>query len=305
MRAIVEDRDGTLWIGTDDGGLHTLDPQTGKFTRYNRSTANRHGLTSNAIRALHIDRSGRLWVGTASSGIWLLDRETERFIHFDVGPPGGLPSPVAISIHQDRSGTAWVGTFGGGLCKLDEASRAFTCYTELDGLPNNVIYGILEDDQGNLWLSTNQGLSQFHPQTRAFTNYTTTDGLQSNEFNGGASYQSPSGEMFFGGINGFNAFRPRDVRQKNTFVPPIVLTSLTQANEPLAGGMSSASVRPVVFSWPQNFFEFEFAALSFTRPRRTSMPTSSKAFETKAGTSWARSASDATPTCPAARTRCV
>ena len=164
----------------------------------------------------------------------------------------------------------WIGTFGGGLCELHEANNSFTCYTQKEGLPNDVIYGILEDEQGDLWLSTNQGLSHFNPQTMAFVNYTAIDGLQSNEFNGNAYYRSPSGEMFFGGINGFNAFRPSVVRQKNAFVPPIVLTSLTQANESLAESTTPTNMRTVVLSWPQNFFEFEFAALSFTRPEKNS-----------------------------------
>jgi len=128
-----------------------------------------------------------------------------------------------------------------------------------------VIYGILEDDHGNLWLSTNRGLSKFDPQTETFKNYDVKDGLQSNEFNQGAYHKSSSGEMFFGGINGFNAFYPDRIKE-NSYIPPVVLTSLTQGGEEIDLGKAVEDVIEVTFSWPNNFFGFEFAALSYAQP---------------------------------------
>jgi hypothetical protein len=116
-----------------------------------------------------------------------------------------------------------------------------------------------------LWLSTNNGLIKFNPQTKATRAYTWREGLQSNEFNVLALYRVPDGEMFFGGVNGLNAFYP-DRIQDSPYVPPIVLTSLTQGRETVALDQAIEQVRQVTFRWPNNLFEFEFAALSFSQP---------------------------------------
>jgi nitrate/nitrite-specific signal transduction histidine kinase len=140
-----------------------------------------------------------------------------------------------------------------------------------DGLPNNVVYGILEDEQGHLWLSTNNGLSRFDPQSERFHNYGVRDGLQSAEFNLGAHHTSSNGEMFFGGINGVTHFHPLQITA-DPYVPPIVLTSITQGGEPLPTDSSRAglggSKENLRLQWPNNGFEFEFAALSYFQPDR-------------------------------------
>lgn len=156
---------------------------------------------------------------------------------------------------------------GGGLCQLKRATQTFACYREANGLPNNVVYGILEDDERNLWLSTNRGLSKFNPQTENFTNYDAGDGLQSNEFNAGAYFKSSSGEMFFGGINGFNSFFPEEI-QDNPYAPPIVLTALTQGGEEVDTETAIESLQEVTISWPKNFFEFEFTALNYRQSKK-------------------------------------
>ena len=108
-----------------------------------------------------------------------------------------------------------------GLNKYDVDTDRFFHYLAKDGLANNVVYGILEDGSGNLWISTNQGISKFDPQKEIFKNYDSNDGLQSNEFNAGAFFRSSSGEMFFGGINGFNRFFPKKI-QDDRQIPAIV-----------------------------------------------------------------------------------
>jgi signal transduction histidine kinase len=120
----------------------------------------------------------------------------------------------------------------------------------------------LEDGQGNLWLSTNNGLSKFNPQAGTFVNYDESNGLQSQEFSGWSYHQNSSGLMFFGGINGLNAFSPVEI-QDNKTIPPVVLTSLTQGGETLNTAVSSENVSEITLNWPSNFFEFEFAALSY------------------------------------------
>jgi diguanylate cyclase (GGDEF)-like protein len=143
--------------------------------------------------------------------------------------------------------------------------RSFKTYSTKNGLSSDVVYGIRGDRQGRLWLSTTNGLSCFDPRTGQFTNYGTSDGLQAAEFNFGAWYQSASGELFFGGINGFNAFTPERLRQ-STVAPPVVLTSVSVGHRPIAGPADQA--KQVRLGYRDNVLAFDFAALDFSAPQR-------------------------------------
>jgi signal transduction histidine kinase len=256
-----------LWVGALDG-LTRLGRARATVKNYQHDPKDAYSLSSNGVRAIYEDHLGVLWIGT-DEGLNRFDRDTEQFTHYQKDPndPNSLSDNFVLSIHQDPSGVLWVATYGGGLDRFDRENETFTHYTEKDGLPSDAIYGILEDNQSNLWLSTNKGLSKFDPRTETFKNYDMRDGLQSNEFNGGAYHKSSSGEMFFGGINGFNAFYPESIKD-NPYIPLVVLTSLTQSGEDVEVGQAVENVNEVTFHWPNNFFEFEFAALSYMQPEK-------------------------------------
>jgi hypothetical protein len=177
-----------------------------------------------------------------------------------------LSNDLVTYIFEDDEGILWIGT-AGGLNRFDRKTETFSHYREKDGLPNDLVYGVLPDEQGNLWLSTNKGVSRFNPQTETFTNFDVSDGLQSNEFSALAIYQSERGQMFLGGVNGLNAFYPGEVKD-NQVVPPIVLTSLTQGGAPLDVDTAVNNISEITLNWPGNFFEFEFAALSYANPEK-------------------------------------
>ena len=275
---IHEDREGMLWIGTKGGGLNRFDPKTGQFTRYQDDPGNSQSMGSNRLWAFHEDRAGIFWIGTAN-GLVGFDRETRKYTHYHADPndPHSLSHNVIMSIYEDREGRLWVGTID-GLNKFEPESETFIRYTEKDGLPNNVIYGVLEDGQGRIWISTNKGISRYDPRTETFKNYDVTDGLQGNEFNGGSYYKSNSGEMFFGGINGLSAFYP-ELIVDNPHVPPVVLTSLTQGGENVQLYKSVDSLAGVTFEWPNNFFEFEFSALSYANSEKNQYAYKLEGFE--------------------------
>jgi signal transduction histidine kinase len=153
------------------------------------------------------------------------------------------------------------------LNKFDPETDSFTALTERQGLPNNFIYCIIPDEQGNLWLTTNFGLSRFDPRTEIFENYTTSDGLQSNEFNSGACARSANGNIYVGGTLGINLFNPSKIRA-SSYIPPIALTSLTQNEKTVQITISVESIQEVVLKWPKNSFEFEFTSLSFADPQK-------------------------------------
>jgi signal transduction histidine kinase len=273
--AIHQDREGTIWIGTWAGGLGRLDAETGRFTYLNYDPANPNSLSDDTPLIIHEDQQGVFWIGTFDGGLNSFDPKRERFVRYqnDLADPMTLSSDTVLAIHEDSQGILWLGTGGGGLNRFDPIAGTFRSYTEKDGLPNDTVYGILEDDvppeEGgpNLWLSTNRGLSRFNPQTGVVQNYDVGDGLQSNEFNQGAYHKGYSGQMFFGGVNGFNAFYPKQVRE-NPHVPPVVLTALTQGGEEVEAGTTVEALAAVSFEWPRNFFEFEFAALNYSRPEK-------------------------------------
>ena len=266
VSVIYKDRSDNLWIGTWDSGLDRLDRATGTFVHYQHDPNDPSSLSSNSVRSIYEDPAGMLWVGTSGGGISLLDRDNNRFTHYahDPDDPQSLSSNDSVlSIYEDATGTVWIASYGGGLNRFDRATQTFTHYTEKDGLPNDMVYCILPDSEEFLWISTNSGLSKFDPRTEVFRNYDVRDGLQSNEFNYGACFQSDSGEMFFGGIQGFSAFFPEQV-EDNPHLPPIVITAFSKFNQTVRTDLTANE--HLQLSYKDNFISFEFAALDYTAP---------------------------------------
>ncbi|MGB5487771.1 MAG: response regulator, partial [Lysobacterales bacterium] len=150
--------------------------------------------------------------------------------------------------------------------KAEVETTTFSRYLERDGLPNNVVYGILPDKQNGLWLSTNRGLARFEPGKKSFETFRATDGLQADEFNLGAYYRSKSGELFFGGLNGFNAFFPDQI-ERNTAVPELAFTSFLKLNEPAFVKNPLNQLKQLDLSYRDYVVSFEFAALDYRSPR--------------------------------------
>ena len=263
---IFEDHAGELWIGTSEG-LDRYDRAAGKSIHY-LDPQNRSGATKDAVIAIQEDAEGNIWAGTFDLGLFRVSRDPDRYTYFQTDPrqPGSLNNNSVMAITRDHLGTLWIATAGGGLDRFDPASSSFTAFTEQDGLSNDVVYAAVEDHQGFLWLSTNFGVSRFDPTSRTFRNYTTVDGLQGNELNEGAYAQGPDGAIYFGGVSGFNLFYPDRVRD-SAYIPPVVLTGLTQNGEPLNTKMAAPALSEIVLQWPQDLFEFDFSALSFSEPQ--------------------------------------
>lgn len=271
IRDIYEDRMGVLWISTHGGGLNRLipgsHPAQATFKSYRHDPQNPASISSDFLRGIIEDRKGDFWFGTLGGGLNKFDRQkgSATVYRANAQAAGSLSSDYIFSLYEDRVGHFWIGTFGGGLNKFDRESGTSEYFTQKDGLPNDVIYGILEDNTGNLWLSTNEGLSKFDPKSETFRNYTERDGLQSKEFDGGAFYKSKSGELFFGGIHGFNSFYPENIRD-NPYVPPVVITAFHKLNKEVRFDRPISEVRKIRLTHKDYVFSFEFAALDYTAP---------------------------------------
>lgn len=264
---IFEDSKGQLWIGTSQG-LNLLDPTTEVFnhlTAINDPT----GITRDTVTSIAEDRQGFIWVGTFNKGLYRLDRTFYAFTFYQSNARvrGSLSNNSVLAIFQDSNARLWIGTAGGGLNEYNPSKDTFSALTEIDGLPSGVVYSILEDASGYLWMSTNNGISRFNPRTIAFKNYNENDGLQSSEFSMGAYAQGRDGAIYIGGVNGFNVFYPARMRD-NTYIPPVVLTSLTQDSKPIPIQNTAEYIQRITLRYPQNYFEFEFTALSFSQPEK-------------------------------------
>ncbi|MCU0304840.1 MAG: SpoIIE family protein phosphatase [Thermoanaerobaculales bacterium] len=277
LRSVFQDSSGDLWFGTFGGGLDRYDPETGVFTHHRHDPEDPTSISHDFVRLVYEDSDGVLWVGTQGGGLNRFDRATGAFTHYrhDPDDPTSISTDHVFSILESWDGTMWLGTFGGGLIRFDRATGACRRYRAADGLAADSVYAMLEDENGMLWISTTKGLSRFDPLTQFFRNFDVRDGLQSDEFNGGSAYRSPSGEMFFGGINGFNSFIPDEITV-NPVVPSVVITDFQLFNRSLSVGEEVDGrvplTRPVTYSdqidlsHRDNVFSLEFAALHFSAP---------------------------------------
>ncbi|MCW8849359.1 MAG: triple tyrosine motif-containing protein, partial [Melioribacteraceae bacterium] len=266
--AILEDNEGKIWIGTYAGGLNSLDPVSGKIEIYRNDPNDSLSISSDNVWSLAKDNSGNLWAGTFGGGLNYFDKQTKSFKHFrySEGKEEGLVDDNIIRIYFDSENTLWIGTTK-GLTKYN-GNNKFKNYSEKDGLTNNFVYGILEDENRNLWLSTNNGISKFNIEKEVFDNYFVEDGLQNNEFNQNAfAKDSKTGNLLFGGVNGFNIFNPSNMKG-NSYVPQLAFTNFLRFNTDNEEGKpifeNGISVRNEInLSYKDNIIYFEFAALSF------------------------------------------
>jgi ligand-binding sensor domain-containing protein/signal transduction histidine kinase len=264
--AVYQDNQSNYWVGTAQG-LRSFDPLAGKFAELKASGADPAGLADGPVRAIYQDQAGMLWFGTDTHGLFRFNPTTKELEQFKNDPAvkNSLSSNAVMDIYQDSRGMLWIATFGGGLDRYLPDENGFAQFRRGQGLPNDVVYGILEDADGYLWLSTNLGISRLDVSTGTFENYTVKDGLQSNEFNSSAFAKDRTGRLYFGGIKGMTSFDPADI-QKNTYVPPLVLTALTtQDGHPLAASQTAEAIPEVTLTYPENSFDLSFAALSFSQ----------------------------------------
>lgn len=271
---------GKIWIGVQFG-IAELDRHTGHFT-YHRLYPEQYNFlgferisNSYDITCLYEDSSGILWAGTPAIGLIRFNPadESKKYYSFNPGNTTGVNSNFILSIEPDPrepSRYLWLGTDGAGLNKLDIQTGHAEHFTVENGLPNNVVYAVLADSTGNLWMSTNKGLCDFNPVDSTFHDYDARDGLQSYEFNRTEFYKARDGKMYFGGIKGVNAFYPERIRT-NQHIPPVVLTDFKIFNrtvKPQKGVLNHyiTYADSIVLNFSDNIISFEFAALDFSAP---------------------------------------
>jgi ligand-binding sensor domain-containing protein/serine phosphatase RsbU (regulator of sigma subunit) len=272
---MMPDSDKGIWLGTRGGGLNYFNLKTEKFTPYRYNANDANSLRSDFIRCLYDDNKGNLWIGTEGGGFSVYNKTAKTFRNYKnlLAEANGLNNNTVRCIYIQDGNYVWLGTDGGGLNLYDIASDKFYHFTVDDGLPNNVIYGIIPDKKDYLWMSTNNGIFRFKligaPSDKKILvkKYFISDGLQSNEFNTGAYFKNQAGEMFFGGINGYNRFYPENILE-NSFIPPVRITSFKVFEADYALDTLVDFIKQINLNYQQNFFSFTFAALSFSMPEK-------------------------------------
>ena len=301
---------GKIWAAAQFSGVDRFDPKTRRFEKYYCRKAIT-GTEKNWVWTVYEDKRKNLWAATLRQGsmlgaLYRFDREANRFTVFDSTLSdlfaiyedrhgdlwgGNLTQLVRIdrsgqghhhfynagsairSIWEDRRGQIWIGTEGGGLLEFDrDREQIIARYSTDDGLCNNTVLGILEEEAGDLWLSTGNGLSRFNPATHQFRNYYKADGLQSNQFIYGSALRLRSGELAFGGVRGFNLFDPATIRQTGQ-MPKVILTGITvngvalQKDSGFVHKWGAYQVEELKVPFTKAYFSFDFTALEYSTPK--------------------------------------
>ncbi|MEM6725998.1 MAG: two-component regulator propeller domain-containing protein, partial [Bacteroidota bacterium] len=291
IHAIVEDHQGILWLGTGGNGLWQYDPKQNTIKKYPYNPDGT-GPAHTYVFAVLEDSKHNLWLGTATGGLNLFDRQTERFLYFRKNPEldRTLSQNLVLSLFEDRQHQLWI-TTNGGISRLriplqenlfqqlENDAPIFESFGMEDGLPNEVVYGMVESDHQQLWMTTNHGIAVFNPKLKAaVANYDRSHGLQNNEFNQNGFYRDQYGRFFFGGVNGFNIFHPDSI-QGNPFPAKTIMTGFSLFNEPIRVGSTYEkagfslskqiyAIDDLRLKWHHDVITINYAGISFQSPEK-------------------------------------
>lgn len=264
VQKTYEDHDGKLWVATYYGGLNYFNSATGKFARFIGDATTNTKLSGNNTISITEDAKLNLWVGTDDGGLNCYNKISHRITHYFDNEE---KKPDIRVLFTDSKGRFWMGQKG--LYLFNETKQQFSIFTDKAGLSSEFIKGITEDDHGILWISTSNGLTQFNPESKVFKKYNTGDGLQGMEFEANACLKTKNGEMYFGGLNGFNSFYPNQI-PINKFIPPVYITDFQIFNKKVKIGEPGsplqtdiALTKEIHLSYDQSTFSFNFSALNY------------------------------------------
>jgi two-component system sensor histidine kinase ChiS len=268
ISCITEDQNGLLWIGTFGGGLSSFNKETKKYKHYSHNPKVSGTISNNNIRCIYEDKNGVLWIGTDGGGLNSFDRTTQKFKSYLNNPQDitSISNNVITCLHEDKKGILWIGYTGGGIDAFNKTTGRALRYSQNENLAKCLIYGILPDEKGNLWLSTNNGIVKFilsdHKKDPEIKFFTIANGLPSNEFNSGVYYAGKDGWMYFGGEKGLVAFQPNKLN-KNANQFKIGITQFKVFDKPLVLDSNIFYKKEICLSYQQNFFSIRFASLSY------------------------------------------
>lgn len=254
---LFQDREHRLWAGATRGGvMYLFNEELNKWELFDERLTN--------IHAIDQDKEGNLWAGDYKELI-KVDTRNKRHQRYSIKYP-------VLCIYIDSKNRLWLGSEGGGLILFDKKKHTFRHFTESEGLPGNTILNVLEDDSGNLWCSSYNGLSRFNPDKKEAKNYNIDDGLQSNEFNYNAALKLSNGQLLFGGINGFNKFDPRAITEAGKEITAPIITAVNINKIPIAQtaywpkGIPVEKINAIKLPFKDANLDISFVTIAFSSP---------------------------------------
>lgn len=269
---ITEDNSGKLWIGTSFGGLNQFNRDDETFIHYRFDPDDPNSISSEYVSELYCDITGKLLVAT-KEGLDEFDQKNKKFFHFNLNENSSDKNKHTriTALYEQKNGILWIGTFDRGLIKYQREQGIIKTYTTQDGLPIDYITGIIDDDHGNLWVSTTIGVTKFDPNKETMRTYIYQDGIQ------GVSERKPAksktGELIFGGAVGLSIFHPDSIKDF-THIPPVYFTDLYLFNKQVQIGFDSLRNRTIlnkslietdvlILNYEDNVMSFDFAIIDF------------------------------------------
>jgi len=264
VKTILADTSGVLWIGTQGSGLARYNSRNGTVKWFVHDPLDSTSLSNDQVWSIQRDRSGTLWVGTFGGGLNAFNPATSESKRVS-DPNYASGSSGIYCVVIDSQERVWMGTFAGGIVMLDQLSGVFSYYTVHDGLPDNFVKSIVEDNAGNMWIATDHGIARLDPLTGGIRRYSSKDVLDWDVFLSGSNFRDETGRLYFGGEQGFISFHPDSLRE-NATVPQVRVTSFEVFNESYPPGRSILNLDAVRLAHDQNSLSFQFVGLDFANP---------------------------------------
>lgn len=305
--SVVKDHNNQIWVATFSGGIDRFDKSSGKFihyTCYNPDTKTE----DKSLWKLYLDSHNNLWAGVTRGGaLYWYNRKADKFEVFDdrlinihaifedsngtlwAGDYSQLikidvakkkheyiyTKNAVRSITEDHNHNLWIGTEGGGLLKYNIPTNKLTRFTQADGLPSNSLLNVLVDNRGNLWGSTYNGLTEYNITTKKFNNFYVSDGLQSNQFNFNAALKLSSGELAFGGIDGFNLFYPDSIKlpvrePELRFTGLHIDNKVVNGNTSYTGNQAIVDLKKITVPYNEATIAIDYTTLEYSFPDKIS-----------------------------------
>ncbi len=289
----LDKKSRNLLLGFWGYGLAVYNPKTKRIKSYFRDPGNENSLSYEDVWTIFQDSKDRIWVGTNGGGLNLFDINNNKFYRWIANDSISLNGNSVYSICESNYikksdevktnrdiTTLWIGT-NNGLNKFEIVNSKdnsysdlevyITGFTEKDGLADNSVKSVIEDNEGNLWLGTSSGISFFNIKNQTFSNFKISDGLTGTDYNFGSVYKDENGILYFGSAEGLNLFDPKKITLSN-FNPPVVITDFQILNKSVEIGEGSELTKSILYtneiklSYSQNVFSLQFAALDYSAP---------------------------------------